>query len=425
MLKTSPHVIHFKRVLDFGEEHFHSMYYDLGGRAVRLLGGKLTMILQLSLTVVLFLNALQIPSSAARSTQMSDREKAGLRGPVKTCLEETVYPTGKYLTTTEYSTDGRVLTIRTPQPDGSEWVSSNIYDTNGHLVKTVSGKLGEMGTEIRHDYDDTGRLLTTTNSSETGNRTNFHYDEQGRKTAVQHFDTRTLQRAQSSISGSPWEAAVGAGMGVPVGGHITIIYDGNDQPAEAQIRDTEDRLVSRIVRTYDANGRLVEEEPMQENPALLFAGRLGAEGQPQPTAAQLEAMNTAFKSLLRGRSGTGTSYIYDEQGRITKIHDRNFVIDKVTIITYNESGDKSEERTTIAGNSTVPVGVAFAVDENGTLIPEKHATEPTESPDLAGEEEVRYAYQYDSYGNRTQQTANDLSKPKEPSIVRHRTITYY
>ncbi len=357
---------------------------------------------------------------------MSDREKAGLRGPLKTCLEETIYPTGKYVTMTEYSTDGRVLTIRATQADGSQWVSTDKYDTNGHLAKTVSGMLGELGTEIRYEYDDTGRLLTTTNSAETGNRTNFHYDEQGRKTAVQHFDTRTLQRAQSSISSaSPWEGALGAGIGVPLGGNITTIYDGNDQPTEAQIRDGEGRIVSRIVRTYDANGRLVEEEPIQENPAVFFADKFGAEGRPQLTAAELEAMNTAMKSLLRGRSATGTSYIYDEQGRITKIHDRNFVIDKVTITTYNERGDKSEERTTIAGNSTIPVGVAFSVGENGALIPDKRATEPTESPDLSGEERVRFAYQYDSYGNWTQQTANDRSRPNEPSIVRHRAITYY
>ncbi len=379
-----------------------------------------------SLIVVLLLNAFQIAPSGTRSTQMSDREKAGLRGPLKTCLEETIYPTGKYVTMTEYSTDGRVLTIRATQADGSQWVSTDKYDTNGHLAKTVSGMLGELGTEIRYEYDDTGRLLTTTNSAETGNRTNFHYDEQGRKTAVQHFDTRTLQRAQSSISSaSPWEGALGAGIGVPLGGNITTIYDGNDQPTEAQIRDGEGRIVSRIVRTYDANGRLVEEEPIQENPAVFFADKFGAEGRPQLTAAELEAMNTAMKSLLRGRSATGTSYIYDEQGRITKIHDRNFVIDKVTITTYNERGDKSEERTTIAGNSTIPVGVAFSVGENGALIPDKRATEPTESPDLSGEERVRFAYQYDSFGNWTQQTANDRSRPNEPSIVRHRAITYY
>lgn len=116
--------------------------------------------LSISLTIALFLTLLQIPLSAARSTHMSDREKAGLRGPVKTCVEEIIYPTGKYVNTTEYSTDGRVLTIRTIQPDGSEWVLTNIYDTNGHLLKTVSGKVGELGAEMRYDYDETGRLLT-------------------------------------------------------------------------------------------------------------------------------------------------------------------------------------------------------------------------------------------------------------------------
>lgn len=96
------------------------MYYDLGGRAVGLLGGKSTMNLLLSLIVVLLLNALQIPPSGTRSAQMSDREKAGLRGPVKTSQQEIIYPTGKYLNSTEYSTDGQVLTIRTTQADGSE-----------------------------------------------------------------------------------------------------------------------------------------------------------------------------------------------------------------------------------------------------------------------------------------------------------------
>lgn len=381
--------------------------------------------LLLSLTIVLLLNALQIPSSATRSIHVTDREEAGLRGPVKTCTEEIVYPGSKYLTTTEYSVDGRVLAVRTPQTDGSEWVSSNIYNTNGHLVKTVSGKLGETGTEIRYDYDDSGRLLTTTNSSESGDRTTFHYDEHGRTTTIQHFDPKTLERRQNTVSAlSAWDTAK-SGIGIPAGGHITTIYDGNDQPTEAQIRDAEDHLVSRIVRAYDANGRLVEEEPIQENPASFFADRFAAQGQPQPNATELEAMNTAMKSLLRGRSGTGTSYIYDELGRVIKIHDRNFVFDKVTVTTYNERGDKSAERTTIAGNSIIPVGVAFSVDENGTLVPQNHATEPAESPDLASESEVQYAYQYDSYGNWTQQTANDSSRPNEPSIVRHRAITYY
>ena len=76
-------------------------------------------------------------------------------------------------------------------------------------------------------------------------------------------------------------------------------------------------------------------------------------------------------------------------------------------------------------NSAVPVGVAFSVDENGTLIPDKRAAEPTESPELSSEDEVRYAHQYDSYGNWTQQTVNHSSSPDKPSYVCHRKITYY
>jgi hypothetical protein len=86
---------------------------------------------------------------------------------------------------------------------------------------------------------------------------------------------------------------------------------------------------------------------------------------------------------------------------------------------------KRAHRETITRNSAVPVGVAFSVDENGTLIPDKRAAEPTESPELSSEDEVRYAHQYDSYGNWTQQTVNHSSSPDKPSYVCHRKITYY
>jgi len=355
---------------------------------------------------------------------MSDREKAGLRGSVKTCLEEHSYDTGQYSTATEYSTDGRVLIIRTIQAHGSEWVSENIYDSNGHLVKTVSGKLGELGTEIRYEYDDKGRPLTTTNSPEKGCRIDFHYNELGRKTSIQRFSPEVFKRYQQGvIAESLWTAAQ-AGIGIPLGGSATTIYNDRDQQTELQIRDAEDRLVSRTVRTYDANGRLVEEERIQENPALFFADKFSAEGQPQLTAAQLEAMNTAMKSLLRGRSGTGTSHIYDEQGRISKIHDRNFVFDKITIIIYNDQGDKAEERTASTENGVIPTGVPHSIDKHGALVPSQPAVEPQASP-VPEQSEVHYEYQYDSRGNWTQQTANHLSGHVASSIVRNRKLTYY
>src|SRR5271167_547315 len=340
---------------------------------------------------------------------MSDREKAGLRGPVRTCVNEIIPLDGrKYSTTTEYSPDGRLLTMRSTNSDGSEWVSTQTYDADGRLTKIASGQASEPSTESLFSYA-------------------YSYDEQGRKTIIQTFDPDTLKRAQkTSYMGSAWDAAVRAGIGVPVGGNIITICNSNDQPTEAQLRDGQGRIVTRIVRSYDANGRLIEEKQIQENPALMFAATSGIEGQPQATAAQLEAINKAMKQMMGGRNGTGTSYSYDAQGRVTEMRERNFAFDKVTTTSYNEHGDKSTERESVADNSTVPVGVVFSTDENGTLVQSNPDAKPTEFPvEMFDGHKVQYAYQYDSYGNWTQQTVNHSTKFGEASSICHRTLTYY
>jgi YD repeat-containing protein len=341
--------------------------------------------------------------------RISDREEAGLRGPVKTCFEETIGPPDgtKYSTTTEYSPDGRLLTTRHTGSDGTEWIKTQSYDADGRLIKTISGQANEPGTESIFTYD-------------------YHYDEQGRKTMTQSFDPETLKRAQkTAFASSAWDAALADG-GVAVGGKIITTFNENDQPTDVQISDSQSRIVIRIVRSYDANGRMIEEKHIQENPMLRFADKFGTEGRPQPTAAQLETMNKAMKQMMGGRNGTGISYAYDDQGRVTEKHERNFVFDKGTTTSYNEHGDKSAEVETMADNSSVPTGVAFSMDENGTFTASKPAAEPT---DLAVEifdgHKVQYAYQYDSYGNWTQQTVNRSSKQGEASSICHRTLTYY
>jgi len=80
---------------------------------------------------------------------MTDREEAGLRGSVRICVEETTYPTGKSLTTTEYGPDGRLLTTRASNSDGSECFTTKTYEADGRLVKTSSAKSGEPATETR------------------------------------------------------------------------------------------------------------------------------------------------------------------------------------------------------------------------------------------------------------------------------------
>jgi hypothetical protein len=67
---------------------------------------------------------------------MTDGEKAELRGSVKSCVEETTYPAGKSLTTTEYGLDGRLLTTRTSNSDGSECFRSSIDLKIHHVGST-------------------------------------------------------------------------------------------------------------------------------------------------------------------------------------------------------------------------------------------------------------------------------------------------
>src|SRR2546430_11944930 len=67
-------------------------------------------------------------SSSTSKAGMSDRERAGLRGPVRTCVED-----GSI--TTEYDPAGRMVSMRWPADagDGSESVETWTYDTSGGL----------------------------------------------------------------------------------------------------------------------------------------------------------------------------------------------------------------------------------------------------------------------------------------------------
>ena len=370
----------------------------------------------------------------------SNREAAGLRGPVKTCVEEINYPgmtapdgtkmpERRDIHTTEYAVDGRLLTHRGTNSDGSEWVRTQSYKTDGRLSRIVSDGTGWPRAESVFSYDKAGKLVTITNSPQEGDRTEFHYDTRGRKTAIQKFDTKTLHRAQnSSLVGSLWDAAVSTGIGVPNGGSITTLYDGND-PTDAQIQDSKGRIVTRLIRTYDANGRILEEKQIQENPALLFAERFSTEQQIELTDTQLEAMNAAMKLMLAGQKGTGISYSYDAQGRVIEMREGNFAFARITTTRYNEQGDKAEERTNIVGNSVFPIGVPHSMNENGTLVPSEPVANISASVGVpAGDSETHYTYKYDNYGNWTEETMSCRFSPGgafESSTRRRRSLTYY
>ena len=356
---------------------------------------------------------------------MSEREKAGLRGPVHICVEEAVYPTGKFSIAQTYDLDGKLLVSRSSNSDGSDWVTTRTYDSDGRLTSIVSGKSGAAGLESLYSYYDSGRLLSITNKFRKDDRIDFRYDAQGRKTSIQTFAPDTLERKRNSaLDGSPWDAAQ-MGFGVPTGGNVTTFYDQNDRPTEAQILDAQGQIVSRVVRTYRANGQLSEEKPTFDNLAPSFIEGMPAEQQDQMSSEQIKNMNKVMALVMTGRTSAGTSYTYDSQNRLIATRERNMAFVKTTSIAYDEQGDKTEERTAYTENSVMPQGTEFSIGENGELAPTNPAAQPQPPPPSPEPTLIRYVYQHDAYGNWTQQIASDVAHSEQPSIIRNRKLTYY
>jgi hypothetical protein len=357
---------------------------------------------------------------------MRDRGNAGLRGPIKTCVEEIVHSTGTVSIAFEYAVDGRLLTCRHTNPDGSEWVTTHAYDGDGRLAKIASGKVGEPCLESLYTYDDGGRLKETIDADGSGNRTSYHYDQQGRKTETRSFAPEVFERYRGGVvTDSLWNAAQ-AGIGVPSGGTVATLYDDRDLPIEMQILDNEGRPVHRLIRRYDANGRIIEEHQILENPALGMVERFSAEQRAELDDKQVDAMNKAIKLMWSGRNGTGKWYKYDPQGRVIEVRDRNPVVEEVTTTSYNERGDKSEEHITRIDNSAFPAGVQYSIDEDGALVPTEPLPGASSLPKLVLEPKItEYRYEYDQHGNWTQETAVHRSGSNEYSIVRRHVLAYY
>ena len=115
---------------------------------------------------------------------MSARDKAGLRGPVKTVVTERIFPAVEseqprtMTTTTQYARDGRMLEVRYRNPDGSEWATRYSYLSDGRLLKTVSGKRDSaQSSETVYSYDEAKRLTSVKSGEHIQLR--YEYDEKG------------------------------------------------------------------------------------------------------------------------------------------------------------------------------------------------------------------------------------------------------
>jgi YD repeat-containing protein len=357
---------------------------------------------------------------------MRDRENAGLRGPVKNCVEEIVHPTGTIFLAYEYAADGRLLALRQTNPDGSVSVTSHDYDADGRLTKIVSGNVSDPGTVWLYTYNENGKVTEPTDVEGKVIRTNYHRDLQGRKIAVKSFSSKVLEQYRGGVGTDSFWHAAESGIGVPDEGSVVTVYDDRDLPIEMRILDKKGRSLTRFIRTYDANGRMLEERQILENPALGMVERLSAEQGSEFDETRLEAMNKAMSLMMAGKNGTGKWHRYDAQGRLVEVRDRNFAVETVTTTSYNEHGNISEVRTTRTDNLAFAAGVQYSIDENGVLAPTGPVPDQPTLPKVVFETDItEYRYEYDEYDNWTRETTVRRFGANEHSAVRRHVLTYY
>jgi hypothetical protein len=372
------------------------------------------------LGVPLLLAQVRPPEGSAAA--VSEREQSGLRGSVKSCTEESIYPgtTGaegetypeRYSeSTTEYDPGGRRLAIRSRNSDGSQWGVRYAYDASGRLLRTAQGVEGSALTETTYSYDPQGRLENISDTSRPDSPVSFRYDEHGRKTKIQ-ISRPADYRPNVAVAGSPFATADGP-PNLPGGGSATTFYDEYDRAREVQVRDASGELVNRAQRTYDQQGRVIEERQILDNPETMFpaetrAKMLEASGF---SAEQLrQELRSRITQLMGGRSAScSVTFSYDSRGRLSHMSRRVFDREDEIETTYNQHGDPESEIT-----RSVPLGA--------------DANPAASAPSGPSYSEVRYSYQYDQHENWIERTISYRSSPDapfQPSTSTRRTLTYY
>lgn len=93
---------------------------------------------------------------------------------------------------------------------------------------------------------------------------------------------------------------------VPVCGTVHILWDELGHPAELQTLDEEGRIALRSIRTYDARGRMLEENLLHENPGL---SQLPNEYREKMNEKELEALKRAMMTAFSGNRGVGRNLL--------------------------------------------------------------------------------------------------------------------
>jgi len=306
-------------------------------------------------------------------TRASDREQAGLRGPVRTCMDFNGDET-EPMFGAEYSLDGKLLLRHTRASPGSR-------------VETV------------YSYDDVGRLTSVVGAHY---RDEIQYDEQGRKTKVRTVPPRPEHKNYATNVGVMFEVIEDDG-GLTGGGTITTRYNQNDEAIESLVRDAQGEPLTRIMHEYDAEGRLVRDSLVREGLELteLMIPKTRRD-------ELLQMLKTRMKELPDQPSvleNMERTYVYDQLGRPTERHLTMGSLRNDDILSYNEQGHVVRW-VMLQSGAPLPGGVSPSDWSHG----------------------LEHVYQYDDHGNWIEQKTRTLGRtdgPASEGMVHRRVLTYY
>lgn len=330
------------------------------------------------------------------------RSVAGLpvRGPVRTCRHEHAewdrelgdWQAPRGVTIVTFRPDGQVSEGESHNHDGSVSRWAHAYDHEGRLVEVQSWTNDGPRSRVLHAYDSAGRPAVNTHVAPDGTRREsqtYSYDSAGRKTTTVFIPDRETRALLSAV---------------------VVAYGIDEEADEGQFYDANHRLMHRITRSRDQVGRVLREVVVLggETPFGDFQGELAKV--PLEERAKMAAL---VEQLFAGQTFASVEYTYDERGRISERTMRMWSLSEDrTAYRYGDRDDPIEEITVHHSRSA-------NLDEGGVM----HTTE-----DAPREQHTRFEYQYDDYGNWTEQitcSRTDTDSDFLRSCITRRTITYY
>jgi YD repeat-containing protein len=343
----------------------------------------------------------------------TDREKCGLRGPVKFVRVGDAPCEGRDGEnfdkpwrghTLAFDREGRLVEQVYHNPEGSELRTVNEYSSPGRLLATRIYTSGVLRSEVSYVYDDLGRLAAEQCTGRAGVVTTpvtYAYNAGGRKIKVEEFDF--------SADGIEADSFVGIGGGISVRAgalkRVETRYDDSGEAAEFRVINAAGALVTRVEIARDGRGNPLEE--------VRYAGDVSAFGScapgPCPTEEDMAALSEEQKAEVMaevarlfppGGVMSRQSHAYDAEGRL--IETRSTVMGEESgrqTFAYNGAGDRSEEAS---------------YDGAGRLV-----------------YRAVYGREYDAHGNWTKEIVSAAASwdpnpgQVKPRHVTHREIAYW